>query len=62
MRTLVSIAQFENPERCVVHLRSARVGETLIIDIGDKTGRAIEITAQAGVCFPRTGENSNVCR
>jgi hypothetical protein len=52
IRTLTAIAKFENPERYEVHLRSAQVGETLIIDIGDETGRVVEITASGWRVIP----------
>jgi hypothetical protein len=45
MRTLAAYARYQGGPRCEVHLRSARVGETLILDIGDETGWAIEVTA-----------------
>ena len=44
MRTLAAYARYQGGPRCEVHLRGARAGETLILDIGDETGRAIEIT------------------
>ena len=52
IRTLASIAKYETPERCEVHLRSAQVGETIIVDIGDETGRVIEITASGWRVLP----------
>jgi hypothetical protein len=52
IRTLTSVAKYENPERCEVHLRSAQVGKTLIVDIGDETGQAIEITASGWRVLP----------
>jgi hypothetical protein len=52
IRTLSAIAKFETGQRCEVYLRSARVGETLFLDVGDETGRAIEVTAAGWRVLP----------
>ena len=41
VRTLTAHAKYETGARCEVHLRSAMVGGTLLLDIGD--GRCIEV-------------------
>jgi hypothetical protein len=54
IRTLTAYARYEGDPRCEVHLRSARVDETLFLDIGDETGRCIEITAAGWRVLPRS--------
>jgi hypothetical protein len=54
MRTLTAYARYQGGPRCEVHLRSAHVGETLFLDIGDETGRCIEITAAGWRVLPRS--------
>jgi hypothetical protein len=44
LRNLTAFAKYKG-ERYDVHLRAAHVGETLYLDVGDETGRAVEVTA-----------------
>lgn len=52
VRTLTAYAKYETGARCEVHLRSAMVGGTLLLDIGDETGRCIEITPMGWRVLP----------
>jgi hypothetical protein len=52
IRTLSAIAKFETGSRWEVYLRSAQIGETLFLDVGDETGRAIEVTAAGWRVLP----------
>jgi hypothetical protein len=54
LRTLAAYARYQGGPRCEVHLRSASIGATLILDIGDETGRCIEITAAGWRVLPRS--------
>ena len=54
LRTLAAYARYQGGPRCEVHLRSGRVGEMLIVDIGDETGRAIEVTPAGWQVLPRS--------
>ena len=52
VRTLTAYAKYETGARCEVHLRSAMVGGALLLDIGDETGRWIEITPMGWRVLP----------
>jgi hypothetical protein len=54
VRTLSAYARYQGGPRCEVHLRSASIGATLVLDIGDETGRCIEITAAGWRVLPRS--------
>ena len=52
IRTLSAFARYEGGPRCDVYLRSALVGQTLYLDIGDETGRVIEISTRGWQVLP----------
>jgi hypothetical protein len=52
IRTLAAFAKYEGDPRCEVYLRSAQVGERLYLDVGDETGRAVEVTAAGWRVLP----------
>jgi hypothetical protein len=54
LRTLAAYARYQGGARCEVHMRSANIGATLVLDIGDETGRCIEITAAGWRVLPRS--------